>query len=84
MEKKILNFETWLVDQQDREDQIGDLARIPRMQNIEHKSSRHKPDEHKNWVDIVISIADPGHIAVFNEAWQEFLLAKQAAEEESA
>jgi hypothetical protein len=54
------------------------------MQAINHKSSRRKPDEHKNWADIVIRIAEPGHIAVFNEAWQEFLLAKQAAKESVA
>jgi hypothetical protein len=77
----ILRFEEWLIDQQYREDLIGDLARAPGMQAINHKSSRRKPDEHKNWADIVIRIAEPGHIAVFNEAWQEFLLAKQAAKE---
>jgi hypothetical protein len=77
----ILRFEEWLIDQQYREDLIGDLARVPGMQDINHKSSRRKPDEHKNWANIVIRIADPGHIAVFNEAWQEFLLAKQAAKD---
>jgi hypothetical protein len=77
----VLRFEEWLSNQQYREDLIGDLARDPNMQNIEHKPSRRKPDEHKSWADIVIGIAEPGHIAVFNEAWQEFLLAKQASKE---
>lgn len=74
----ILRFEEWLVDQQYREDLIGDLARVLSMQNTNIKSSRRKPDEHKNWAEIVVGIAEPGYIAVFNEAWQEFLLAKQA------
>lgn len=75
----ILRFAEWLVDQQDREDFVGDLARIPSMQNIDREVPRSKFDEHKNWADIVIKIDEPGHIAVFNEAWQEFLLAKKQA-----
>lgn len=76
-----LLFAEWLINQQNRADHIGELARIPAMQDISYKFSRRKPDEHRNWADIVISIADPDHIAVFNEAWQEFLLAKQAAKD---
>ena len=76
----MLRFEEWLVTQQLREDLIGDLARVPSLQNINHEISRRKPDEHKSWPDIVIRIAEPGHITVFNEAWQEFLLARQAAQ----
>lgn len=75
-----LRFAEWLVDQQYREDAIGNLARVPGMQNIDRESPRRNIDEHKNWADIVIRIAEPGHIVVFNEAWQEFLLARQAAE----
>jgi hypothetical protein len=74
-----VRFEEWLVDQQHREDFIGDLARLPGMQNIDRKPSRRKPDEHKSWAEIVIGIPEPGYIAVFNEAWQEFLLDRQAA-----
>ena len=74
-------FEEWLVDQQYREDLIGDLARLPVMQNSGQKISRRKSDEHKNWVDIVIGIAEPGYIPVFNDAWQEFVLANQIAED---
>jgi hypothetical protein len=77
----ILRFDEWLVDQQYREDLIGDLARDPGMQKIEQEPSKRKSDEHKKWADIVIRFAEPGPIVVFNEAWQEFLLAKQAAEE---
>ena len=75
----ILKFEKWLINQQYRDDLIGDLARVLSMQNIDRKLSRRKSDEHKNWVEIVIGIAEPGYIAVFNEAWQEFLLAKKQA-----
>jgi hypothetical protein len=78
----ILKFEEWLVDQQYREDYVGDLARMPDMQGIGHTSSRHKTDEHKDWADIVSRMAQPGHIITFNEAWQEFLLAKQQTAQE--
>lgn len=74
-----IRFEEWLINQQYREDIIGDLAHILIMRDAAHKPSKRKADEHKNWADIVISMADPRYIAVFNEAWQEFLLAKQAA-----
>jgi len=74
-----IRFGEWLVDQQYREDFIGDLARLPIMQNSDQKSSRRKPNEHNIWADIVIGISQPGYIPVFNDAWQEFLLAKQAA-----
>lgn len=74
-----IRFGEWLVDQQYREDLIGDLARLPIMQNSDQKSSRRKPNEHNIWADIVIGISQPGYIPVFNDAWQEFLLAKQAA-----
>ncbi len=77
----MLRFEDWLIDQQHREDLIGALARVPSMQDIAHKTSRRKTNEHKNWAEIVIGMADPGYIAVFNEAWQEFLLAKRAAKD---
>ena len=76
-----LRFEEWLAAQQGREDPIGDLARVPSLQNADHEITRRKPDEHRNWADLVIHIAEPGHIDVFNDAWQEFLLAKQAAQD---
>jgi hypothetical protein len=77
--KIILKFEEWLIDQQDREDLIGDLARVLSMQDLEQKSSKRKSDEHKKWADIVIRIPEPRFRDVFNEAWQEFLLEKEAA-----
>jgi hypothetical protein len=75
----ILTFESWLNEQQYREDTIGALARIPSMQQVEHKGSPRKPDEHKIWTDIVIRISELGYVEAFNEAWQEFQVAKQKA-----
>lgn len=75
----ILTFSDWLINQQYRKDPVGELARVPGLQNPEIKSSRRKSDEHKSWATIIVNIASPGIIEVFNEAWQEFLLAKQAA-----
>jgi hypothetical protein len=75
----ILTFEDWLTNQKYRKDLIGELARVPGLQNPEIKPSRRKRDEHKNWATLIVNIANPGVIEVFNEAWQEFLLAKQAA-----
>jgi hypothetical protein len=75
----ILKFEKWLINQQYRDDLIGDLARVLSMQNTDRKPSRRRLDEHKKWVEIIVGIPEPGYIAVFNEAWQEFLLDKEAA-----
>lgn len=76
-----LRFDEWLLSQQERPDLIGDLARVPSLRNTTQEISKRKPDEHRNWADLVIRIAEPGHIAVFNDAWQEFLLAKEAAQD---
>ena len=40
-----LKFETWLSDQQAREDEIGALARTPRIQAYEAKPSKRSNDE---------------------------------------
>jgi hypothetical protein len=77
----ILKFEKWLINQQYRDDLIGDLARVLSMQNTDRKPSGRRLNEHKNWAEIVIGIAEPGYIAAFNEAWQEYQLAKQTAKD---
>lgn len=77
----MLKFADWLDAQQGRQDLIGDLARVLGIQGGAETASRRKLDEHKNWADIVIKTATPDHVAVFNEAWQEFLLAKKATKE---
>ena len=74
-----IRFGEWLVDQQYRQDLIGNLARLPIIHLGDQKSSRRKPNEHNIWADIVIGISQPEYIPVFNAAWQEFLLAKQTA-----
>lgn len=75
----VFTFKNWLSNQQSRKDAIGELARVPSLQNADFKFSRRKNDEHKNWATIIVNIASPGIIEVFNKAWQEFLLAKQIA-----
>ncbi len=75
----ILKFEEWLTDQQYREDFVGDLARSPDIRNEDLRPSKRKNDEHKYWADIVTKLSQPGFVAAFNDAWQEFLLEKQAA-----
>jgi hypothetical protein len=76
-----IKFESWLSEQQSRQDPVGELARAPGMQSDESDLPRRKPDEHKLWADIVIKTARPSHIAIFNVAWQEFLQAKEATTE---
>ena len=75
-----INFEDWLTSQQNREDEIGYLARVLAGQDIKEKPSRRKPDEHRYWVDAVTKIEEPGHIQAFNSAWQEYLEDKQTIE----
>lgn len=77
----MMTFEEWLIAQESRQDHVGDLARAPGMRNGADTVSKRKLDEHKSWANAVIKTAKPSHIAVFNEAWQEFLLAKEATKE---
>lgn len=73
-----MKFEEWLIAQQSRQDLIGDLARVLSSHNGTGPVSRRKPDEHQVWADIVIRNASPDHVFTFNDAWQEFQLAKEA------
>ncbi len=75
-----LKFEVWLKDQQSREDEIGELARNPSMHRLESAPSKRVIDEHHSWADIVTRMADVRHVPAFNSAWQEFLMAKLAAQ----
>lgn len=77
----ILRFEAWLIDQQERADLVGNLARVLSQQEGSYKLPGRKIDEHKNWADVVVRTNQPGHIDAFNEAWQEFVLERQAAKE---
>ena len=78
-----LSFADWIVEQQERQDAIGALARVPSMSDSEPKASRRRFDEHRSWAEVVVRIAGPSHVAGFNEAWQEFLLAREALEDDS-
>ncbi|MFZ0546139.1 MAG: hypothetical protein WAM60_11905 [Candidatus Promineifilaceae bacterium] len=78
-----MNFEDWLINQQRREDNIGFLARALMGQDAQTNSTKRKPDEHKYWVNIVTKIEGPGYVYYFNFAWQEYLRAKQAAENQT-
>ena len=74
-----LIFADWLNTQQNREDEIGDLARALTLQDSTPKPSRRIIDEHKSWADIVTKSDTPGHIFAFNDAWHEFTKAKHLA-----
>ena len=79
-----MQFQQWLTNQKEREDQIGRLARD--MDEIDAKkypaSQRRKADEHRQWASIVTRFGSPAHVRSFNQAWQEFLQAKQRAEQQ--
>ena len=75
----ILKFEEWLTNQLYREDRIGDFARVLSKVDHQPKFLRRNWDEHKGWADIVSRISEPGHITAFNQAWQEYILAKETA-----
>jgi hypothetical protein len=81
VKKMTIKFEDWLSAQQSRQDLVGDLARTLGLENDPAPASRRKPDEHMEWANIVIKTARPSYIAIFNEAWQEFVRAKEATEE---
>lgn len=77
-----LKFEEWLDDQRGRKDMIGNLARDVHLKTIDPKPSRHKRDEHKIWADIVIRLNGlENYTTAFNNAWQEFLLAKETIQD---
>lgn len=76
-----LKFEAWLSEQQSREDEIGALARLPTVQEYEATVSKRRVDEHHSWVNFVVGILDRRQVPVFNDAWQEFIVAKKAANE---
>ncbi len=75
--ERVLTFGAWLREQEDREDRIGDLAYVLSKQDLTRIASSRKGNEHKSWCDVVIYISDPEYIAIFNDAWREFELAKQ-------
>jgi hypothetical protein len=79
-----LSFGEWIAAQIDRQDEIGDLARMPSMLESVPQPTRRRFDEHRSWADVVVRIAGSGHVEIFNAAWQEFLLAREAADDGAA
>ncbi|HNB52617.1 MAG TPA: hypothetical protein PK530_11770 [Anaerolineales bacterium] len=71
-------FEVWLVEQQTRPDRIGEFACFWGKREMPTTIPKRYVDEHKRWAFLVSRVASPGHVAVFNAAWQEFLLARDA------
>ena len=76
----MLSFEVWLVAQEARKDVVGDFASFWGKQGLPAIFTKRKVDEHKKWAESVCRIAQPGHISAFNVAWQEFILARDAAD----
>jgi hypothetical protein len=78
-----MRFEDWIAVQQSRDDFIGEFARILATQDTEPAPSRRRSnvDEHRSWADIVTRMPPPGYSDAFNQAWREFLLARQKAKE---
>jgi hypothetical protein len=66
-------FQHWLFSQQERRDQIGQLARaMTQVTEVGDTKPSRKPDEHKKWAGIIIKHGEPEHVFVFNQAWQEY------------
>ena len=78
-----MNFQQWLRKQQDRQDQIGRLAKALADVDVKNYpySRRGRPDEHRRWARIVTHFGSQAHVRSFNRAWQEFLKAKNRAEQ---
>ena len=74
-----LTFEDWLAAQHHREDSIGAFARGLKVDRLDEKSKKGKQNEHTIWVNIVLDMRQQEYVTTFNIAWQEFLVAKEAA-----
>jgi hypothetical protein len=81
-----MKFQQWLRKQQDRQDQIGRLARALADVDIKQYpySRRRRPDEHRKWASIITRFGSQMHVRSFNKAWQEFLKAKDKAEQKDS
>ena len=65
-------FKKWLQQQKERQDRIGRFARTLGDKEVVARSRRRRPDEHKNWADIVVRHGRQEFILIFNEAWSEY------------
>lgn len=77
-----MKFREWLQEQQEREDNIGVLARALAGKEGRPMSKKRRWDEHRHWVNIVTRMNKPRLNYVFNNAWQEYLEDKELAENE--
>jgi hypothetical protein len=77
-----VKFREWLQEQQEREDNIGVLARALDGKEGRPRSKKRRWDEHRHWVNIVTRMNMPRLNYVFNTAWQEYLEDKELAEDE--
>lgn len=71
-----LTFASWLEDQLDRPDPVGELARSVAEMDPSRLRPGRKADEHKMWADFVTLQGDSQHVLAFNDAWREFLQAQ--------
>jgi hypothetical protein len=81
-----MKFQQWLRNQQDRPDQIGRLAQVLADVDVKkHSYSRGgHSDEHRKWARIVTHFGSQSYVRSFNKAWQEFLQAKNRAEQKES
>ena len=70
-----LTFKRWLFNQNERQDQIGKLARAMASLDSKYVQLQQKRDEHKKWANIVTRHGKPEHVIAFNQAWREYQVA---------
>ena len=76
-----MKFKEWLNDQRHRNDAVGALAQATKDVSQVPLARGRQQDEHKKWAEFLTRNGTWRHVVAFNDAWQEFLLAKEAAGE---
>jgi hypothetical protein len=71
-----LTFQSWLSDQDHRQDAVGQLARYLGDRGDNYLPGRRKMDEHKKWADIISWQGKPEYVISFNQAWREYQASK--------
>ena len=67
-----MNFRAWLEDQQQRKDNVGQLARFMADKELKIRTSRRKTDEHFRWASTITYYGERGLVQSFNTAWEEY------------
>ena len=75
-----MTFYDWLIQQKHRHDAAGALATAVGAVEAP-KSSGRQQDEHKRWAEFLSRHGNRQHILAFNEAWDEFLKARDIAQD---